>query len=87
MTRRFQPTGTKSAPLNSVEGFVSQILGWREFVRGVYWLQMPEYAEMNALQADLPMPAFMWTAETEMNCIHICIRQLIDMPTPITFNV
>jgi deoxyribodipyrimidine photolyase-related protein len=68
----------KSAPINSVEGFVRQILGWREFVRGVYWLEMPEYAEMNALQADLPMPAFMWTAETEMNCIHRCIRQLID---------
>jgi len=68
----------KSAPLNSVEGFVRQIMGWREFVRGVYWAEMPEYAEMNALQADLPMPAFMWTAETEMNCIHICIRQLID---------
>lgn len=68
----------KSAPINSVEGFVRQILGWREFVRGVYWLEMPEYAEMNVLQADLPMPAFMWTAETEMNCIHLCIRQLID---------
>jgi deoxyribodipyrimidine photolyase-like uncharacterized protein len=39
---------------------------------------MPEYAEMNALQADLPMPAFMWTAEIEMSCIHICIQQLID---------
>ena len=68
----------KRAPINSVEGFVRQILGWREFVRGVYWLEMPEYAEMNALQADLPMPAFMWTAETEMNCIHRCIQQLID---------
>jgi len=68
----------KKAPINSVEGFVRQILGWREFVRGIYWLKMPDYADMNALQADLPMPAFMWTAETEMNCIHICIRQLID---------
>ena len=68
----------KKAPINSVEGFVRQILGWREFVRGVYWFKIPEYAEMNALQADLPMPAFMWTAETEMNCIRICIRQLID---------
>jgi deoxyribodipyrimidine photolyase-related protein len=67
-----------SAPINSVEGFVRQVLGWREFVRGVYWLKMPEYAGMNALRADLPMPAFMWTAETEMNCIHMCIRQLID---------
>jgi deoxyribodipyrimidine photolyase-related protein len=76
--RAIQAFGDKQAPINSVEGFVRQILGWREFVRGVYWLKMPEYAEMNALQADLPMPAFMWTAETEMNCIRICIRQLID---------
>ncbi|CAB5107081.1 deoxyribodipyrimidine photolyase-related protein [Olavius algarvensis associated proteobacterium Delta 3] len=68
----------KNAPINSVEGFVRQILGWREFVRGVYWLKMPEYAEMNALEADLPMPAFMWTAETEMHCIRQCIEQLID---------
>lgn len=68
----------KSAPINSVEGFVRQILGWREFVRGVYWLKMPEYAQMNALDADLPMPAFMWSAETEMNCIHQCVQQLID---------
>ena len=68
----------KKAPINSVEGFVRQILGWREFVRGVYWLKMPDYGDMNALQADLPMPAFMWTADTEMNCIRYCIRQLID---------
>ena len=67
-----------AAPLNSVEGFVRQIIGWREFVRGVYWLKMPEYAELNALEADLPMPAFMWTAETEMNCLHQCVGQLID---------
>ncbi len=65
-------------PLNAVEGFVRQILGWREYVRGVYWMQMPDYAEMNALGADLPMPAFMWTAETEMNCVSRSVGQLID---------
>jgi deoxyribodipyrimidine photolyase-related protein len=64
------------APLNSVEGFVRQILGWREYVRGVYWLKMPDYAGLNALAADLPMPAFMWTAECEMNCIRECVGQL-----------
>jgi deoxyribodipyrimidine photolyase-related protein len=68
----------QQARINSVEGFVRQIIGWREFVRGVYWLKMPDYAEMNALQADLPMPAFMWTAETDMNCIQQCVQQLID---------
>ena len=65
------------APINSVEGFVRQVLGWREFIRGIYWLKMPEYAQMNELQAELPMPAFMWTAETEMNCIRQCVSQLI----------
>jgi len=66
------------APLNSVEGFIRQILGWREYVRGIYWLHMPDYAGMNALNATLPMPAFMWTAETEMRCINQSIDQLID---------
>ena len=64
------------APINSVEGFARQVLGWREFIRGIYWLKMPEYAQMNELQAELPMPAFMWTAETEMNCIRQCVSQL-----------
>ena len=66
------------APINSVEGFVRQVLGWREFVRGIYWLKMPDYATMNALEADLPMPAFMWTGATEMHCLHQCVGQLID---------
>jgi (6-4)DNA photolyase len=64
------------APLNSVEGFVRQILGWREYIRGIYWLKMPDYAGLNALGAELPMPAFMWTAECDMNCIRQCVLQL-----------
>lgn len=66
------------APINAVEGFVRQILGWREFIRGVYWLKMPDYADLNALDADLPMPAFLWTAETEMNCVRQSVGQLIN---------
>ena len=46
------------APLHSVEGFIRQILGWREFVRGLYWLKMPEYRKMNLLEADRPLPDF-----------------------------
>jgi deoxyribodipyrimidine photolyase-related protein len=64
-----------SAPLNSVEGFVRQVLGWREYVRGIYWTCMPEYAERNELEARLPLPDLYWTAETEMNCLRECIRQ------------
>ncbi len=66
------------APLNSVEGFVRQILGWREFIRGVYWREMPGYAGLNALDAELPMPAMFWTGETEMACIRHSVGQLID---------
>ena len=67
---------TGHVPLNSVEGFVRQVLGWREYIRGIYWWQMPGYAEFNALGAVLPMPAFMWTGETQMNCVRECIGQL-----------
>ncbi|WP_020406777.1 cryptochrome/photolyase family protein [Hahella ganghwensis] len=66
------------APLNSVEGFVRQILGWREYVRGVYWLKMPEYEHQNALNANLEMPGFMWTANTDMRCLQDCLQQLVD---------
>ncbi len=66
------------APLNAVEGFVRQVLGWREYVRGVYWWKMPQYAQLNALRAELPMPAFMWSAETEMRCVRDGVQQLID---------
>lgn len=60
---------TGKAPLNAVEGFIRQILGWREYVRGLYWLKMPAYAETNALAATRKLPAFYWTAETPMNCV------------------
>jgi deoxyribodipyrimidine photolyase-related protein len=57
------------APLNAVEGFIRQILGWREYIRGVYWLEMPRYAETNALAAHRPLPWFYWSGETGMNCM------------------
>jgi deoxyribodipyrimidine photolyase-related protein len=66
------------AAINSVEGFIRQIMGWREYVRGIYWLEMPEYAEMNALAAELPMPRYMWTGETDMNCVHQSVDQLVE---------
>jgi len=57
------------APLNAVEGFIRQILGWREYVRGLYWLFMPDYAQGDFLDAARPLPAFYWTGETSMNCM------------------
>ena len=66
------------APLNSVEGFLRQLIGWREFVHGIYRRFMPGYADQNALQADLPMPRFYWTGETDMRCLAEAIRHTID---------
>ncbi|MCZ8181591.1 MAG: cryptochrome/photolyase family protein [Beijerinckiaceae bacterium] len=57
------------APLNAVEGFIRQILGWREYVRGLYWLEMPGYAETNALAAHRPLPDFYWTGKTDLRCL------------------
>jgi deoxyribodipyrimidine photolyase-related protein len=64
-----------AAPLNAVEGFIRQILGWREFVRGIYWLHMPDYATRNALGATRALPEFYWTGETKMRCLAQAIGQ------------
>ncbi|MFK7803373.1 MAG: cryptochrome/photolyase family protein, partial [Anaerolineae bacterium] len=62
------------APIHAVEGFVRQILGWREYVRGIYWLKMPEYKATNFLAAGRPLPEFYWTGETDMHCLADTIR-------------
>ncbi|RQO58659.1 cryptochrome/photolyase family protein [Paucibacter sp. KBW04] len=65
-------------PLQSAEGFIRQILGWREYVRGIYWTQMPHYLEQNALGATLDLPAWYWTGQTEMACLREAIQQSLN---------
>ena len=57
-----------------VEGFVRQVIGWREYMRGVYWAHMPEYAERNFFGHQRPLPAWFWTGETKMNCLKQAIK-------------
>jgi len=66
------------APLAAVEGFIRQILGWREYVRGIYWHFMPGYLEMNEFEASQPLPACYWTGETDLNCLRQVIRQSLE---------
>ena len=65
-----------AAPIASVEGFVRQVIGWREYVWGVYWLRADEWATMNALEADADLPEVLWGAETEMRCLADAVKGL-----------
>ena len=64
--------------ISQVEGYVRQIIGWREYMRGIYWRQMPDYETKNALDNQNPLPEFYWTANTKMNCLHHSIKQSLD---------
>ena len=64
--------------ISQVEGFIRQILGWREFVRGLYWVNMPEYASLNALSAQRRLPSWFWTGKTKMKCMQQAIEQSLE---------
>ena len=68
----------RDVSLAAIEGFVRQIVGWREFMRGVYWAKMPEYSSLNELNNQNPLPAFYWTGETRMACLKHAISQSLD---------
>ena len=64
---------------NQVEGFVRQIIGWREYMRGVYWARMPGFAEKNDLGHILSLPSWYWTGKTKMNCLSHAVNQSLDL--------
>jgi len=68
----------RGLPLASVEGFLRQVLGWREFIRGVYWLDMPGLADANHYGHRLPLPRWYWTGETHMRCLSHVIHQTLQ---------
>ncbi len=68
----------KRAPLAATEGFIRQIAGWREFIRGIYWLMMPEYQTTNYLRAKRPLPLFYWTGDTHMECMRQAIGSTLQ---------
>lgn len=65
-------------PLNAAEGFIRQLIGWREYVRGLYWLLMPEYKTRNNLNANRALPAYYWHAKTKMRCMQQAVQSTID---------
>jgi deoxyribodipyrimidine photolyase-related protein len=67
-----------AVPLNAAEGFIRQIIGWREYVRGIYWREGPDYVHRNALDATRPLPDFYWSADTDMACVRATVEQTRD---------
>ncbi|MDX1760799.1 MAG: cryptochrome/photolyase family protein, partial [Christiangramia sp.] len=64
--------------ISQIEGFIRQILGWREYMRGIYWKEMPGYRRSNKLRNQNELPDFYWNAETKMNCLHHSIKGSLE---------
>ncbi len=67
-----------SISISQIEGFVRQVIGWREYMRGIYWAKMPEFASLNYFSYTAKLPEWFWTGETKMNCLHHCISNSLD---------
>ena len=65
--------------LAAAEGFVRQVLGWREYIRGIYWRYMPAYRELNSLEANNPLPAWFWNGQTDLHCLHRSLSQSLEL--------
>jgi deoxyribodipyrimidine photolyase-related protein len=76
--RCFTNRSPPSPPLNAVEGFIRQILGWREYVYGIYHTHMPDYRSRNARNASRPLPDLYWDGNTDMNCLHQTVKGLLN---------
>ncbi len=77
---RFRESEKTDQPIDisQIEGFVRQILGWREFMRGIYWMKMPDYQTKNTLENKNELPDFYWTGDTKMNCLKHSINNSLD---------
>jgi deoxyribodipyrimidine photolyase-related protein len=75
---RFQSTSGAAVGIEQLEGFIRQILGWREYMRGIYWAHMPAYASMNHFGHSAPLPDYYWTGDTRMNCLRSVISQSLE---------
>ncbi len=71
-------TSRGAISIEQIEGFVRQIAGWREFMRGVYWAQMPKYKSLNFFGAKRPLPHYFWDGETQMNCVRHAVQQSLE---------
>ncbi len=70
---------TSKISISQAEGFIRQVLGWREYMRGVYWAKMPDFKHLNYFKNRQQLPAFYWTGETKMRCMSLAIRQSLDL--------
>ena len=64
--------------ISQIEGFVRQVLGWREYIRGIYWMNMPNYSKTNFLKANRNLPTYFWDGQTQMNCISRTVNQSLE---------